>query len=241
MSSARRALGIVVVGNDPVPEAELWRQVGPHADIITTRFPLARAPGQEYRGQALQEFLTPEITQGVDWLVDAGADAIALCFVSVSVFTDDFDASFSAWVHQRHHRPGYTAAAAVRAQLDQLEAAHPLMVAPPWFTDTTITQCRRYLAGPQRQWDTHRFQLPKTWQSTTRQDLFDQGAKTHIAPQQLLDQIRARVGAHTDAVVMPGSGFATLDASRLGSDLPPVITANSAVAHHFLNRTRLAA
>lgn len=231
--AAARRLGILVVHNDPVPEAELWRAAPAEVEIVTGRFHLNRKPGQEYVGETADAFLTAAVRDTVADLVDAGADALALAFVSASVFGGPaFDAAFAAEVPV----PAFTAGQALRHRIDAVAPAHPLLIAPPWFTDDTIAASKAYL-GLAPDTPARRYDLGPEWATGARQDLFDRGAKNHVAYTALRDQILAAATPATDAVVIPGSGFRTLAAAAevtrsLGI---PVISANSAVLEYYLS------
>ncbi|NUR61155.1 MAG: hypothetical protein HOV87_21215 [Catenulispora sp.] len=233
LASAVRRLGILVVHNDPVPEAEIWRAAPAGVEIVTGRFQLHREPGQEYVGEKVDTFLTPAVRRTIADLIDAGADALALGFVSASVFGGpEFDTAFTAEVPV----PAFTAGQALRHRIDELAPARPLLVAPPWFTDDTIAAAKTYL-GLDPQTATRRFDLGPEWATGARQDLFDRGAKNHVPDTALRDQILAAATPATDAVVIPGSGFRTLAAAAdvtrsLGI---PVISANSAVLEYYLS------
>jgi maleate isomerase len=237
---AVRRLGVLVVHNDPVPEAELWRTAPADVEIVTGRFRLHREPGQEYAGETVDAFLTPEVRRTIADLIDAGADALALGFVSASVFGGPaFDTGFtdavSAAVTAGVRVPAFTAGQALRHRIADLTPAHPLLVAPPWFTDDTVAAAKTYLGLAPRT-PTHRYDLGPEWATGARQDLFDRGAKNHVPHTALRDQILAAATPATDAVVIPGSGFRTLaaatDVTRASGI--PVISANSAVLEYYL-------
>ena len=226
-----RRLGILVVHNDPVPESEIWRAAPPGVEIITGRFSLQRAPGEEYLGESVEDFLSEPVRRTLADLADAGADALALCFASASVFGGPvFDAGFATLVQAATNVRAFTAGDAIRHRLSALNPSDPLLVAPPWFTDRTVAATKAYLELPPDT-RTHRYDLGPAWDTDTRQDLFDRGAKGHIPHAALRDQILAAATPTTDAILIPGSGFRTLDAAaeverKLGV---PVVSANSAV------------
>jgi maleate isomerase len=232
--------GILVVHNDPVPEAEIWRTAPPWCDVVTGRFTLNRAPGEEYRGERASDFLTSEVRRTLADLVNAGADALALCFVSASVFGGtDFDHEFAETVRARTGVYAFTAGQALREQLRWLAPSRPLVMAPPWFTDRTVEATLSYLGLNVSSTPTGRFELDQQWDVSTRQDLFDRGAKSVIDQTGLREQILAQAD-QADLVLIPGSGFRTLQAAEaVRTELGiPVITANSAVLDHYLRLCR---
>lgn len=237
--SGGRSLGILVVHNDPVPETEIPRAIGERGAVITARFKLNRRPGEEYRGESVEEFLTPQMQESIGWLVDAGADAVALCFTSASMMgPPGFDDDFAEAIEAIHGVPGFTAGMALRRELESAAPRAVLLLIPPWFTDTTVQHATAYLRaaiGGARE-SVHRYQLAPDWDTSSRQDLFDRGAKARIAPADLINQIEAHAPADADLTIVPGSGFATLDAlAGRAPHLPPLLTANGAVARHFLS------
>ncbi len=234
-----RNLGILVVHNDPVPEREISRAIGPHNAVITARFALNRHDGEEYGGESVDAFLTPQVRASIGWLVDAGADAVALCFTSISMLgPGGFDDDFAVAVEEAHGVPAFTAGAALRRQVEAAAPQAPLLIIPPWFTDATVAHAVDYLrtATTGAKVAVHRFELPAHWDTTSRQDLFDRGAKTRISPHHLIQQVEDNAPAETDLVVVPGSGFATLGSlDGAVAALPPMLSANSAVASYFMS------
>lgn len=234
--SSEGTLGILVVHNDPVPEREIWRTIGFHHSVVVARFGLNRPAGEEYRGETVEDFLTPDVQQRIGWLTDAGAQAVALCFVSASVVgPPGFDSDFTAAIRETYGIHGYTAGEALRGQIRARAPRDALVVFPPWFTDETVHRTRTYLAEcTDASLSAYRFRLPASWDTTRRQDLFDDGAKGQISPSELLAQTKSNLTPATDLVIVPGSGFATSHAFVPDTPhLPPTLTANGAVAQHF--------
>ncbi|MFD0635090.1 hypothetical protein ACFQ9X_29685 [Catenulispora yoronensis] len=145
-----------------------------------------------------------------------------------------FDAAFAEALWESAGVPAFTAGHALRRRLRTLAPAEPLLVAPPWFTDRTVGATASYLGLPAAT-RVHRYDLGPAWDTGSRQDLFDRGAKGHIPHRALREQILAAVTPVTDAVLIPGSGFRTLDAAAevaRESGLP-VLSANSAVLEYY--------
>lgn len=241
-------LGILVVHNDPVPEAEIWRAMPPGAEVITGRFRLNRKPGAEYARETARDFLTPQVAHTIRDLASAGAKRIALCFLSASAFGgEEFDAALPTLVKQECGIELFTAGTALTEELARIRAARILVMAPPWFTDRNVDTVVNYLEtkGTSLVAGRCRFELSSTWQGA-RQDLFDSGAMNAIPSTELATQIERALNAHQhldiDAVVVPGSGFRSIDATTemLNRTGLPLISANSAVVSLHLAESQSA-
>ncbi|WP_028648033.1 hypothetical protein [Nocardiopsis sp. CNT312] len=211
----RTRLGILVIHNDPVPEAEIWRSAGPDTSVHTARFWTPRPFGTEFTGLDLAELLSGTgLDTAVRQLGDLGVHALGYCFTSSSVFGGTaFDTAFSAHVEELSGGvPTVTAGQAIREELAGAGGGGIAVVAPPWFSDGTLEAISAYVPVPVRQ--VIRFELPPEWDGIARPDLFDRGARFAVDQAELELQVLRRLGPGIGTVLVPGGGFASLTAAE---------------------------
>jgi len=211
----RTRLGILVIHNDPVPEAEIWRSAGPDTSVHTARFWTPRPFGTEFTGLDLEELLSGTgLDTAVRHLGELGVHALGYCFTSSSVFGGTaFDAAFSEHVEGLAGGvPTVTAGQAIREELAAGGDDGIAVVAPPWFSDGTVEAIRTYL--PVRVRQVIRFDLPPEWDGIERPDLFDRGARFAVDQAELEQQVLRRLEPGVGTVLVPGGGFASLTAAE---------------------------
>lgn len=228
----RTRLGLLVIHNDPVPEMEIWRSVGPDTSVHTARFWTPRPFGTEFTGLDVEELLSGTgMDVAVRQLGDLDVHALGYCFASSSVFGGTaFDTAFGAHVERLSGGvPTVTAGQAIREELARNRADGIAVVAPPWFSDGTLEAIRSYL--PVRVRQIIRYELPAEWDGIERPDLFDRGARFAVDQDELERQILRRLEPGIDTLLVPGGGFASLTAAeRLRrSRRLNVISSNSAL------------
>lgn len=236
----RYRIGIVVVDNDPVPEMEIWQLAPPGVSIHTVRFHLPRSPGQEFTGSSE----SPRLTRALEVLERIGVDAVALCFTSGSIFDPlNFDKHFTQAAYALN--PSWkvaTAAQAIISSMRRAGARYPYVVIPPWFTGPTVDALLVYLEnnGLEVQ-GYHLYKLPPVWDTFPAQDRFDRGAKWVISPHELIIDLNKRDLSGADSILVPGSGFPSLDLLHKVRVQPslPMFSANSCVLDELLHLNTL--
>ncbi|MFD2765550.1 maleate cis-trans isomerase family protein [Micromonospora eburnea] len=233
-------LGVLVVHNDPVVEAELWDRAPTGVTVHAARFESPTSTGAEYTEETWQRLIAqPDIRRGLVQLGQMDLTSICLCFASASFFGGlEFDAGFAAAATElAGGTPVYTAGEAIRAGLTELGVRRPLVVVPPWFTAPTFAATRRYLAagGFQVAGLLH-YQLDAGWHGVEQHRIFDRGGRWVVDPDEVCRQIGAGFPADADGVLIPGSGFRSWDAvARLEETLGvPVVTSNQACLRRLL-------
>ncbi|MFD9733241.1 hypothetical protein [Umezawaea sp. NPDC059074] len=234
-------LGILVIHNDPVVEAELWAMAPPGVTIHTARFESPTSTGAEYTGESWRRMVdAPDVRRGLVQLGQMDLSAICLCFGSASFFGGlEFDEGFvAAAVELTGGTPVYTAAQAIRSALAATGVSRPLVVLPPWFTAPTFTATADYLASAGfGVAGLMQFQLDSRWRDVARHQLFDRGGRWEVHPDEVCRQVAAGFPADADGILIPGSGFRSWEAieqleQRLGV---PVVTSNQACLRHLLD------
>ncbi|WP_329107633.1 hypothetical protein OG792_04600 [Micromonospora sp. NBC_01699] len=233
-------LGVLVVHNDPVVEAELWSRAPAGVTVHTARFESPTSAGEEYTEETWQRLIAqPDIRRGLVQLGQMDLTAICLCFASASFFGGlEFDAGFvAAATELADGTPVYTAGQAIRTGLTEMGVRRPLVLVPPWFTAPTFAATQRYLAsGGFEVAGLLHYRLDTDWDSVERHRIFDRGGRWMVDPDEVCRQVAARFPADADGVLIPGSGFRSWDAvapleRRLGV---PVVTSNQACLRRLL-------
>ncbi|HEU5469363.1 MAG TPA: hypothetical protein VFV67_01825 [Actinophytocola sp.] len=240
-------LGVLVVHNDPVVEAELWRMAPAGVTVHAARFQSPTSTGAEYTGEPWQRMIAaPDVHRGLVQLGQMELSAICLCFGSASFFGGiEFDDGFAAAATElAGGTPVYTAGQAIRAGLAALGVRRPLVLAPPWFTAPTFAATRGYLAASGvAVAGLVRYRLGSAWDRHERHRLFDRGGRWAVDPDEVCRQVTAEFPGHADGVLIPGSGFRSWEAvdrleRRLGV---PVLTSNQACLWRLLELTGVGA
>lgn len=236
-------LGILVIHNDPVVEAELWAMAPSGVTVHAARFESPTSTGAEYTGSAAQHVLDqPDVARGLHQLGTMGLSAISFCFGSASFFGGlAFDEEFTAGATAlADGTPVYTAAQAISDALRVSGVRRPLIVFPPWFTQPTFDATDAYLTSAG--FDVGgivQFQLPSTWDTVARHRLFDRGGRWEVHPDEVVRQVREGFAPGADGVLIPGSGFRSWEAIEpLERELGvPVVTSNQATLWRLLELT----
>lgn len=238
----RYRVGIVVVDNDPVPEMEINRLAPPGVSIHVSRFRLPREIGEEFLGDRVPaQQPGAHLVAALETLDRIGVDAVGLCFTSSSIFDpESFDKAFiDAALQLNGDWNVATAARAIISDMERKGAHSPYIVVPPWFTAPTIDALMSYLKlyGIESP-GFHQHELGSAWDAYPRQDRFDLGAKWEIQPRQLVDDLHSRNLMGADSILIPGSGFPSLDLlSREPAQPPlPLFSANKSLLNELLHQ-----
>jgi maleate isomerase len=235
----RARIGLFIVGNEAVPEAEWWamspKGVSVHASRVT-----ARAPWARWNASQSAVVLEDDVARGAKQFAAMKLAAVTVGHSSSSILGGAGwdEATVAALRGVLGDGPfittnGFDTQAAVRA----LHVRRPFLVLPPWFNDETVAAGVRYYAeaglGPAGH---HRYDPGRKWRDLSPNELVPQGAGLAQEVEPLYAQIRERCPAAADGVLIAGTGFrcvAILDA--LEQDLGrPVVSANQASLWHGL-------
>ncbi|HEX4705422.1 MAG TPA: hypothetical protein VH352_25070 [Pseudonocardiaceae bacterium] len=234
-------LGILVIHNDPVVEAELWRMAPPGVTIHAARFESPTSTGAEYTGESWRAMIdSPDVHRGLVQLGQLGPSAICLCFGSASFFGGHgFDSGFTvAATELAGGVPVYTAAQAICAALAATGVRRPLVVMPPWFTAPTFAATRNYLAAAgYGVAGLLRFELDRAWDTVRQHQIFDRGGRFEVRPDDVCQQVVDGFPSDADGVLIPGSGFRSWEAIEPIERLldVPVVTSNQACLWRLLD------
>ena len=235
----RARVGMFIVGNEAVPEAEWWamapKGVSVHAARVT-----ARAPWARWNADRSAVVLEDDLARGARQFAAMKLSAVTIGHSSSSMMGGAGwdEATVAALKPVLGEGPfvttnGLDTLAALRA----LHMRRPFLVLPPWYNDETVAAGVRYYAeaglGPSGH---HRYDPGRAWRDLAPNELVAQGAGFAQEVEPLYAQIRERCPADADGVLIAGTGFrcvAILDA--LEQDLGrPVVSANQASLWHCL-------
>jgi maleate isomerase len=240
-------LGILVIHNDPVVEAELWAMAPPGVTVHAARFESPTSTGAEYTGESWRHMIdSPDVSRGLAQLGQLGVSAICLCFGSASFFGGtEFDQGFAAEASRiAGTTTVYTAGQSMCAALAASGVRAPLVVMPPWFTQPTFDATRSYLTSAGfTVVDLLQFQLGGHWDSVARHRIFDRGGRWEVRPDEVCRHVIEHFPDEADGVLIPGGGFRSREAiepleRQLGV---PVITSNQACLWRLMELTGIRA
>ena len=234
----RARVGMFIVGNEAVPEAEWWAMapegVSVHAARVT-----APTPWASWNADRSAVTLAEDVVRGAKQFATMKLEAVVMGHSSSSILGGDgWDeavvVALSALLPGvAVSTNGIDCLAALRA----MGVSRPLLVLPPWFGLPFLDQAAAYLAArgaaPAR---TIRYDPGPGWRDLPPGELYGHGMgfAQQIAP--LYEQVRAACPDEADGVLLAGTGFrcvGILDA--LERDLlRPVVSANQASLWHCL-------
>jgi len=237
----RARIGIFIVGNEAVPEAEWWAMVPPGSGIsIHAARVTARAPWAKWRAdrsgvdleddviRACRQFAAMRLSAAVighsssSILGGAGWDeavvgAMTPLLASTTVATTN----------------GLDSLAAMRA----MNIRRPFVVFPAWFNDATVAAGVAYHTAHGVTPAGHlRYDPGRKWRDVPFAQLYPEGMGFEQETEPLYAQIRAACPASADGIYIAGTGFRCVGIiDALEQDLKrPVLTANQVSLWHCL-------
>jgi maleate isomerase len=245
----RARIGLFIVGNEAVPEAEWWAMAPPGVSVHAARV-TARTPWARWRHDRQGVEPEDDLVRGCRQFAAMRLSAVVVAHSSSSLlggkgWDQATVASLSAVLGNglRVTTNGLDTQAALRASGVQ----RPFLVLPPWFNDDTVAAGVRYYAD-------HgfepvgllRYDPGRKWRDLPPGELTRQGLGFEQEVEPLFAQIKAACPAEAEGVLIAGTGFRCVAIlAALEQDLKrPVISANQASLWHCLRsagvRTRIA-
>lgn len=232
-------IGMFIVGNEAVPEAEWWAMAPPHVSVHAARV-TAGAPWAAWRDGKNGVDLAEDLTRGARQFAAMRLSAVVIGHSSSSIlggpgWDQAVVESLSEIVDQETvvTTNGLDSLAALRA----VGAKRPFLVLPPWFNDNIVASAVRYYADlgvPPAAY--LRYDPGPGWRDLPPGELYPRGMGFAQQVEPLYTQIKAACPSDADAVLIAGTGFrcvAILDA--LERDLKrPVLSANQVSLWHCL-------
>ena len=232
-------IGMFIVGNEAVPEAEWWAMAPPHVSVHAARV-TAPTPWASWREDRSGVELADDVTRGLRQFAAMRLSAVVVGHSSSSILggkgwdeavVQSLAAGLGAGVVATTN--GLDSQAALRAA----GVRRPFLVLPPWFNDATAAAGVRYYAEHGITPAGHlRYDPGRKWRDLPPGELYPQGMGFEQEVEPLYAQIRAACPADADGVFIAGTGFrcvAILEA--LEQDLKrPVLSANQVSLWHCL-------
>lgn len=238
----RARIGLFIVGNEAVPEAEWWAMAPQGVSIHAARV-TAKSPWAAWKADRSGVDLADDLERGARQFGAMRLTAAVLAHTTSSVvggtgWHDATAVALSAVI-------GGSTFVTTNGQ-DTLEAlkasgvTRPFLVMPPWFADPAVKAALAYYTDHGVAPAGHlRYDPGRKWRDLPPGELYAHfmGFEQEIEP--LYAQIRTACPAGADGVLIGGTGFrcvGILDA--LERDLGrPVVSANQASLWHCLRRS----
>lgn len=236
---ARARLGIFIVGNEAVPEAEWWAMAPPGVSVHAGRV-TARAPWARWRDDRSGVELEDDVLRGCAQFAAMRLSAVVIGHSSSSILGG------KGWDAAVVESLSANLAPSVKVTtngLDSLAALsfsgvrRPFLVLPPWFGDETVAAAVRYYADHAFEPAGHlRYDPGRKWRDLPPGDLYRHGMGFEQETEPLYAQIRAGCPQSADSVLIAGTGFRCVSIiDALERDLGrPVLTANQVSLWHCL-------
>jgi maleate isomerase len=235
----RARIGLFIVGNEAVPEAEWWAMapsgVSVHAARVT-----ARAPWLRWREDRRDVEPEDDLVRGCHQFAAMRLSAVVIAHSSSSLLGGkgwDEAAVVSLLPLLGDGTIVTTNGIDTCAALRASGAARPFLVLPPWFNDEAVAAGRRYYADHGFELAGHlRYDPGRKWRDLPPGELVGQGLGFEQEIEPLYAQIRTACPADADGVLIAGTGFRCVGIlEALEQDLKrPVISANQASLWHCL-------
>jgi maleate isomerase len=235
----RARIGLFIVGNEAVPEAEWWAMAPPGVSVHAARV-TARAPWLRWRQDRQGVEPEEDLVRGSRQFAAMRLSAVVVGHSSSSFLGGKgWDEATTATLSSLLG-PGATVTTNGLDTLTALKASgvqRPFLVLPPWFNDQLVTAGIRYYADRGFEPAGHlRYDPGRKWRDLPPAELYGHGMGFEQEVEPLYAQIRAACPAVADGVLIAGTGFrcvAILEA--LEQDLGrPAISANQASLWHCL-------
>jgi maleate isomerase len=238
----RARIGLFIVGNEAVPEAEWWamapRGVSVHAARVTSKSPWARL-----RENGTEVDLSDDLARGARQFAAMRLSAVVLAHTTSSVVGGKgWDAATASTLSAAIGTGTFvtTNGQDTMAALKASDVKRPFLVLPPWFPDDTLRAAVAYYTDHGFAPAGHlRFDPGRKWRDLPPGDLYGHGMGFEQEIEPLYAQIRAACPAAADGVLIGGTGFRCVGIlEALEQDLQrPVISANQASLWHCLRRS----
>ncbi|TAJ84140.1 hypothetical protein [Reyranella sp.] len=229
----RARIGLFIVGNEAVPEAEWWAMAPPGVSVHAARV-TARAPWARWREDRKAVDLEDDLNRGCRQFAAMRLSAVVVGHSSSSIlggkgWDEATVASLSGMLGSGVFvtTNGLDTQAALKAS----SVRRPFLVLPPWFNDELVAAGVRYYVDHGFEPAGHlRYDPGRKWRDLPPAELYGHGMGFEQEVEPLYAQIKAACPSTADGVLIAGTGFrcvAILEA--LEQDLGrPVISANQA-------------
>ena len=235
----RARIGMFIVGNEAVPEAEWWAMAPPDVSVHAARV-TARAPWARWADDRSGVTLEDDLLRGCRQFAAMRLSAVVVGHSSSSILGGaGWDEAVVAALARELGdgvavtTNGLDCAAALRAS----GVSRPFLVVPPWFNDDVaaagVAYWRARGAEPAG-W--LRYDPGRNWRDVPPGAMYREGMGFAQEIEPLYQQVRAACPAAADGVLIAGTGFRCVGIlEALEQDLGrPVVSANQASLWHCL-------
>jgi maleate isomerase len=241
---AEARIGMFIVGNECVPEAEWWAMVPPNVSVHAARV-TARAPWARWRADGSGVDLDDDLIRGARQFAAMRLSAVVIGHSSSSFLGGKgWDEAVVAELAKIMGTGSLAPKVIVTtngldcfAALSTSGVERPFLVLPPWFGDDTVAAGLRYVADLGVTLSGHlRYDPGPQWRGVPPSDLYRLGMGFAQEVEPLREQILASCPSAADGVLIAGTGFrcvAIIDALEQALHRP-VISANQASLWHCM-------
>jgi len=232
-------IGMFIVGNEAVPEAEWWAMLPPNVSVHAARV-TARAPWARWNADRSGVEPEEDLARGCRQFAAMRLQVVVLGHSSSSILGGKgWDEAVVASLSTRVAvgtivtTNGLDSLAALRAS----GIGRPFLVFPPWFNDATVAAGVGYYRDQGFEAAAHlRYDPGRKWRDVSPSDLYPQGMGFEQEIEPLYAQIRSACPQSADGVLIAGTGFRCVGIiEALEQDLKrPVLSANQVSLWHCL-------
>ncbi len=232
-------IGMFIVSNEPVPEAEWWAMVPSGISVHAARVS-APTPWARWTGNRETIELEPDVERGAKQFAGMRLSAVVIAHSSSSIAGGrEWDDAVIKRLSEILARDTIvtTNGRDCRAALRALKVERPFLVFPAWFADPALPSGVAYFAEHGFHPAGHmRVDPGRSWRDVPPRDLYPQGMAFEQDVEHLYRQVRAQCPAEADGVLLVGTGLRCVGViEALEQDLQrPVISANQASLWHSL-------
>jgi len=238
----RARIGLFIVGNEAVPEAEWWAMAPTDVSVHAARV-TAKSPWASWKADKSGVDLADDMLRGAKQFAAMHLSAVVLAHTTSSVVggkgwdaatASALSAIVGAGVFATTN--GLDTMAALKAS----EVKRPFLVMPPWYPDDTIKKAVAYYADHDFEpAGSLRYDPGPGWRDLPPNDLYAHGMGFAQQIEPLYAQIHAACPDTADGVLLGGTGFRCVGIlEALEQDIKrPVISANQASLWHCLRRS----
>lgn len=242
----RARIGMFIVGNEAVPEAEWWAMLPANVSVHAARV-TARAPWARWQEGRTDVDPADDLAHGAEQFAAMRLSVVVIGHSSSSfVGGEGWDEAVVKRLSGFFERDvaittnGLDTIAALRAS----EVQRPFLIMPPWFNEDTIRAGVHYYQDHGFNPSGHmRYDPGPDWRDLPPGDLYPLGMGFAQEIEPLYAQIKEACTATADGVLIAGTGFRCVGLlEALEQDLGrPVLSANQASLWHCLRKAGIGA
>jgi maleate isomerase len=234
-------IGMFIVGNEAVPEAEWWAMAPPNVSVHAARV-TARAPWASWSTDRTGVELEDDMARGARQFAAMRLSAVVVGHSSSSILGGaGWDEAVVARLAGMLPEGVFVTTNGLDslAALEAVGARRPFLVLPPWYGDAIVAAAVQYYTDRgHAPAGLLRYDPGPGWRDLPPGELYPNGMGFAQQVEPLYAQIRAACPGAADGVLIAGTGFrcvGMLDA--LETDLGrPVLSANQVSLWHCLRR-----